>query len=609
MKEWQKPITTRRYLQPPMSERLITLWSEGKLIFGEVETLEGPTMPDYNTLVCCGVWPVFGTELLSLDFKTAETVMMADGIPVHTLRNTYNGLSVEITAFCDTERKSTAFVKMTVKNQSDKPLSEQVGFLLRTGKEQELVFGAPDVYASYAPDVEVWKKAESTWKKTDTEYRDGEYFLRAEKDWFEFDEARGLLYCNVSLASGEQKEFGFALGKGESENFDYDKQRQLTIDFYKNELSRITKLPNELKNDEAKRELINNLVIQILQCFTVPVGEKFVLCRQGGLQRRIWPFEALYALEALGALGDFRDYLEPVIDTYFSKMQKEDGEIVPLGLPWAMATATALYSFSDYAMRAGSEYFAKYRELAIRAFDFIRKTRASTEAGDGVMLGLYPPKRSSDCELVFQSWAFTDTLNFMGMRKFLEMLESFGDSFVSEAKAEVDSYKEVLLECFKRAKALSTDEDGIRMTNFVPGMPGDETKYAFSPFSGGVSHALSLDDGDVDGIIRYMKNHDRIHEGLYWRMPTHYYMKDSDGVVRMWYTTLDDYYWFDTFCRLGRKTEADEVLESTLKYSVTNEGYMVERYHPRNPYFAPWSPNASANGRLLLMLLKGCEAK
>ena len=32
---WEKPQTTRRYLHGPLSERLLTFWREGKLIFAE----------------------------------------------------------------------------------------------------------------------------------------------------------------------------------------------------------------------------------------------------------------------------------------------------------------------------------------------------------------------------------------------------------------------------------------------------------------------------------------------------------------------------------------------------------------------------------------------
>ena len=35
--EWKRSKTTRRYLTPPMSERLYTFWREGKVAFGEMK--------------------------------------------------------------------------------------------------------------------------------------------------------------------------------------------------------------------------------------------------------------------------------------------------------------------------------------------------------------------------------------------------------------------------------------------------------------------------------------------------------------------------------------------------------------------------------------------
>ncbi len=601
-KEWQKPITTRRYLHGPLAERVVTLWSEGKVVLGEVETLEGPRMPEYETLVSCGIWPVFGKDLKSLDFKTVQNIMMKNGIPVHSLKNTYENLEIGLEAFCDIKRKSTVFFRVKIKNNSDNNLCEQIGFLLRTGFEKQLVFDAPDLYKSYAPDVEVWKNLPATWKKADGEYRDGEYFLCTSGE-FEFDENSGLLFADITLGAGEETVLDFILGKGSTEDYSYDEIRENVIKFYENQLKRITNLPDKIKNDKGKCELINNLVLQLLQCFTKPVGEDFVLCRQGGLQRRIWPYEALYALEALDKLGDFDDYIEPAIDVYFSKMQNDEGEIVPLGIYWAIASATVLYSFSDHAINKGSGYFRKYREKAIKIFEFIRKTRQSTVPGEGVMVGLYPPKQSCDCELVFQSWTFTDTMNLIGLQKFMKALEFLNDSYADEVREEINSYTAVLNECFENAKKLTKSGQDLRLTSFVPSMPGDETLFAFSPFTGLITQTLKVNSQDVDSLITDMKKRGRIHEGLYWRMPEHYYRHDEDGIVRMWYTVLDDYYWFETFLRLERYEEAQQVIDSTLKYSVTEEGYMLERYHERDPYFCPWSPNASANGRLILMLL------
>jgi len=479
-----------------------------------------------------------------------------------------------------------------------------VGLLLRTGLERQLVFGAPDVYESYEPDVEVWKNAECTWSLQVEEYRDNEYFLRTEEgEKLLFDESRGLLYTNVALEPGEGKKFVFVLGKGASKAFDYEAEKQETIVFYEKELKRISHPMITIGQDIQKAQLMQNLTIQLLQCFTKPVGEAFVLCRQGGLQRRVWPFEALYVLEALGKLGDFGDYIEPVIDGYFSLMQAENGEIVPLGIHWAMATANVLYSFSDYAMIAGRDYFAKYREKAVRAFKYIRATRASTKEEPGVQVGLYPPLRSCDCDLVFQGWTNTDTMNLIGLKKFCQVLRFYEDGFAEEAEKEYQAYYQVVRECFARAKALSNPKEGIRLTGFVPGMPGDETKFAFGPFTGTVTWALELEAEEVDQLVAYKKQQGTIHEGLYWRMPDYYRMVDPDGVMRVWYTTLEDYYWFITFKRLGRTDACQQIVDSMLQYSTTKEGYMLERYHQRDPYFVPWSPNASGNGRLLLMLM------
>ena len=33
---WQRPRTTRRYLQPPLAQNMFTLWNDGKIICGDV---------------------------------------------------------------------------------------------------------------------------------------------------------------------------------------------------------------------------------------------------------------------------------------------------------------------------------------------------------------------------------------------------------------------------------------------------------------------------------------------------------------------------------------------------------------------------------------------
>lgn len=39
-----------------------------------------------------------------------------------------------------------------------------------------------------------------------------------------------------------------------------------------------------------------------------------------------------------------------------------------------------------------------------------------------------------------------------------------------------------------------------------------------------------------------------------------------------------------------------------MKWGMSKEYYMLERYADNDPYWTPWMPNASANGRMLMML-------
>ena len=71
--------------------------------------------------------------------------------------------------------------------------------------------------------------------------------------------------------------------------------------------------------------MIKHLTAQILQCFCYPVGESFLLCRQGGLQRFIWPFEALFAMEAISRIGDYDDF-RPVLRKRGPKIPNLVGE-------------------------------------------------------------------------------------------------------------------------------------------------------------------------------------------------------------------------------------------------------------------------------------------
>ena len=79
--------------------------------------------------------------------------------------------------------------------------------------------------------------------------------------------------------------------------------------------------------------------------------------------------------------------------------------------------------------------------------------------------------------------------------------------------------------------------------------------------------------------------------------------RDLDRRNHIWYTTWTELQWFRAWRRVGRDDLAEQTRNACLKYALTDELYVGERYHDANPWYYPWSPNASGSGRLVIMLL------
>lgn len=614
MKEWQRPKTTRRYFHPPMSERMFTMWREGKIVFGENEVA---VRNQYFDLISAGMWFLHG-EREQFDFHDALLYQREDGIPVHGLGFKLGEADLIIEVFSDFDKIPKAYVKVRVENNTVCEVSEKLSFVLRTGKEGELVFGAPDVYISYNPDVKAWLQKESTWRCEGGAFTDGRRWLVPSGDIaFSLCEECGIASAKIELAAGEAVETVFTFDiDARPEAVCYCAHKSCVIGRWEKELEKINKLPESITSNAPVYRMIKNLTVQLLQCFTRPRGVDFVLARQGGLQRQVWTYETMPVLEALSRIGAFEDYIEPVIDVYFNKFQAENGEMVPLAIPWAMATGTVLYSFGTYAAEKGDKvYFEKYAEAAYRAAKWIKETRASTKAEPGVVEGLFPPLRSCDDELKFQSWCSTDTFNIRGLDALASAFELFGDERASEIKSEAESYRARIMELWAGFRDAQTGE--ALMIPFAPGVPDEQIMKTYH-FSYPISYFVDAMDLPIEEALRVVKTYTDLGmikpDGtLFDRMPdrkveegaengSSLYNFDENGRCIVWYVCCHEYLWFNYFLRHGQRDRCTALLRGVEKFAMTDEYYMCERYNQRDPYFVPWSPNASASGRTINML-------
>jgi hypothetical protein len=387
-------------------------------------------------------------------------------------------------------------------------------------------------------------------------------------------------------------------------DFDYEAEKVKVIAYWSKQLSKLTKIPEAIKKDERLLSAVKALALTTLQCLCKPKGTDMTFCRQGGLQRSVWVYEAMFALEGLELLGNFSDYVEEVLSLYFDKCMEESGEIITLGIPWAMATGQAIMTFANHALLADNADYSKFADKAYKAFLWMKRSRASTMDTENTVKGLFPPLPSCDCQLVFQAWLTTDTNNLLALERYVKAAKKFSDPHYEEIKAEYEDYLKTMQYHFDRTKTVS--EDGKEID--IPLAPrGDlveiEKNFSFGGAWMFLVGALVPPTEEIEKILLCQGKKKGMHDNLYDRMPGKS-MKDPDGVSRVWYIVAHEYQVFKALMKNGDRKRAKEILDSMLKYGLTEENYSMERMHERDPYFAPWMPNASNNGRIISAL---CE--
>ena len=606
MENWVKPRTTRRYLHPPRAERMFTLWPEGKIIFGEniyQDIIGGSGAPTYLNLTSSGIWLVHSKYGRKFDFRKTENVIRPDGVPVHGIVNRFGGFKMELEAFCDIGRKPTCFIRIRLTNEAPYTATDKLGLVVRTGKEKQLIYGSPDCYGSHDPEVADFRAQPATFAEENGILRSGEVFITSRcGQATEFDAESGILWCKPVLAAGETVDWILSFGKGEAFAFDYEAEKQKTVLWWHDELSRIRNLPDSLQKNADAMTMIRHLTAQMLQCHSCYVGYDYYFLRQGGLQRLVWPWDAAPAIEALGRLG-YDDYMEEIFHYYFDLRLKSDGELDNIGEFWACNTACALYSLATRCLQTKDRTFwDRYRDKAFLAFDWIRRKRAETVPGNGVYAGLFPALRGCDWDHTFQAWGTTDLWNMFGIEALSKAAEFFKDPCAAEVRGEYDDYFAVMKRLLRPYEEEAAKTGLLR----IPLCPSGNDRALLEDFHPYLLHGVFVwsglvDNGNIEKAYQWQVRHGMAKNGLHGHMPY------RDGNTHIWYTSYTDYYWFRTRLRLGQRETARQIIEAQVHFSMTPEYYMVERYCDNDPWFVPWSPNCSASGRLINMLLDYCR--
>lgn len=616
--KWQRPFTIQRYINTPYAEDLITMFADGKIMYKEVDCFSSGFKSDAS-----GVKVLLGDKYEEIDFKKIKYNVDKEGVPVHSFNYKFNGIDILYEAFCDNAISSTAYVKVALKNNSNKTIKEKVSVIARTGLMSEIMCGNISGYFHFNTNPRIWGFIKTYFTYNDGVMQDNSIKITFDKKYkgkWHGDEKgmpnylRGFVEFDVELKANETTNFTFKIERPtkNSAPLNYEEERQKAYDFWLKELGSLKFYPSF--NKKQNYTMIRTLVSNCLQMFATEKNTRDILPRQGGTQTVIWPTEAKSMLIGLIKIGDFDRYIDRVIGLYLNKLQIKEGEnkgqFVNLGasVPWSSITSSILITLAEYAYYRDENKFNQFKGAMLDAVDWIERSRKSNT----VYPGLMPAMRACDWEEIAHFWG-ADRGNIVAYGYLIKVFEKYNDFETAE---KIKGYREDYIKVFSKNvvnKAIKNFDNGDEL--FVPLTLEDLDKelklpYTTNPYLGNpVDLMLSGLVDPFSETAKHLENYftnRRLHKnGLHGLMNCLLlgHNKDDPWAGHMWYTGFVDQAWFNLFMKQGRFDEAKETLDAQIKYSMSKEYIMLERFMDNDKYFCCWQPNASANGRTFEMLL------
>lgn len=625
---WETPKTSRVYLHPIHSERLVSLYPDMK-----ITDLDLSYIPMHYNQKGFGVHLIFGSDPGDCDMEKTVWKKPEEGLPVYTLYNNdpENGCAVRMTAFCDTARVPTTYCEVTVTNTNNYPLTGTVGLLPRYNKEDHYLTGLHDTgYEPYDPNVGQWylswqnKFAPVKPGGMDAVCEDGYGWMRVLETenlavrWVSFEEqlhrfkAHDYYRLDYKLSAGDTAVVRFALRRGGPADIvkSYAEALVDTTKFWTDIQSKVTVLPNDsgkITQDMYRQNL--TVMLQMLQHYENAKNPDYVFARQGDVGRFIWVWEAAHFLTVLDRAG-LSEYVTDAYRMFYDNWQLTDGaEKGKLANPWVAwdnTNGSAIWGTCHHLLtRNDPALFEEFRPKLNLALEYIQYRR-SFARGDEVK-GLFSSGRASDWGEVGQHWTYTDAVNVYGLSYMVQCYEKFRAPEAGYVRDIYEDYRNVVMSVLRKFEMEHAGERSYNMPHIL-GVPFEES-YNHCFYTDGCPYLVKLDILDpntelfeqMERFYREIGFLDDEH-GLAGRMTND--ACGSDGLYgNVYYTGVAEVAWIEAWQKRGEQDKVDRYARGILRYNVTPEFIVSERYSSVDPWFTPWQPNASGAGRLCQFLL------
>ena len=641
---WETPKTSRAYLHPSGSRRLISVYPDMK-----ITDLDLGDHGRHYDQPGFGVHLIFGSDPGDCDMEKTVWDKPSGGIPVYVLNNAdpENGCALRMTAFSvdpeqdgapEADHYPLTYCELTVKNVGSWSVTGTAGLLPRYNEKDHYLTGLHDTgYEFYNPNVGQWYLS---WQNRfsplpDSPAIDGTpcaassetgygWMAILERDggtvrWISRDERKNRFKAHdyyrfdYALPPGGTAVIRFVMRRDRPGSVPSYSDAQRTCNAYwKGIQSKVRVLPDTEGLDDLFRHNVT-VSLQMLQRYERCKDPRAIYVRQGDVGRFIWIWEAVHLLTMLDRVG-LSDYVTDAYRMWIRNWQRTGEDDPERGLlddpyvKWDNAEGAALWGMGVHLLtRDDPALFGEFREPMLLLLGYIEHRRDPSRAAEGEVKGLFTSGRASDWGEIGQHWTYTDAVNVYGIGFMADAFERFGDPETEKVRAVYEDYRSAVLSVMNRFAEEHRGEKSYNMPHIL-GTPFEKSyNHCFS--TDGAPYLIKLGFMDpASELFEQMENFYREigmlddEHGLSSRMTND--DCGSPGLYgNVYYTGVSEICWIEAWKKRGETEKAEAYLRGTLKYNITPEYIVSERYCSVDPWFTPWQPNGSGAGRLNGFLL------
>lgn len=615
------PKSSRIYLHQPYSERMVVLFPEFKIVNMELNEEKYHVEQEGSGLIL-----LHGSNMEAIDFRKIEYSTVKGGIPIYKVK-TEEECTISMETFCNFERNPITFARITLKNNFNYTVSNSIGILPRSSKNDRYLTNLDTTgYNTYLPNVKIWYMVTSDWKNYgDNKAADGKAILKLKTDlkaeWIDKNiskvdhKASDYYKIDYTLGGGESVtiDLCFGINKGESliyDDFDFDKEKEVVKNKWNGILSDIKVFPDT--KIPKVNEIYLHLVTQCLQMFAKYDDSDLITTRQGDVGRFVWPWEAAHMLIALDRIGLHKystDAYKYFIEKWFTHDGSDKGKVKSIHQQWGNLNGSLIWGISEHLMytknRTDFEFFRPYLNDCLSWMESERKK--SYDDPKSKYKNIFPVGKGTDWGDQAQHWCFTDGQNVRGVNSMAKMYKMFGAEEYDYVQSCYEDYQATMESIIDELYAGHENDESFHFPHQLGIDFKDTLRYCYY-ICGAIylfySGVIPYNSRMFEQMENYFNEHGMFEKGLAGRM-TNADDRNFGLYGDVFYTTQGEIIWLQAWKQRNETNtkKYHEMMEAVLKYCITSEYIVSERYCSTDPWYSPWQPNASGSGRIINIIL------